>query len=285
MSKQKDNWPQLVQLAKAPDGMPVREGNWGTFGKLYWWNRYISITTKAMAENPRWNGLAYVDLFAGPGILEDADHGRMPGSPMIAAHASKPFSRIVCVEKKRQLAKTCHRRLHNWGVGGISKVIGGDYNAVIDEVIDALPERCLTTALIDPTGLHIHFETVRRLTSGRAVDLLILLADTVDLFRNVSLYEEGTCKNLDLMLGEDSGWRMKYQALNHVTDRSISNLLSTVYERQLRSLGYVAFDCQPIRTRSRNQKLYTIMFATKNPRGLDFWAKCLEKERDGNRLL
>jgi hypothetical protein len=94
VAKARDRWPDLCKLYEADDGLPAREvGSW-TEDKLYFWNRYIDITTKAMIGNPQWPaGLAYVDLFAGPGICRLKETGRrIPGSTLIAANSPKTIS-------------------------------------------------------------------------------------------------------------------------------------------------------------------------------------------------
>ena len=102
-----DRWPELCELYKSDDGLPVREdvGIW-TVDKLYFWNRYIDITTRAMVGHPKWPaGLAYVDLFAGPGICKLRESGRrVPGSTLIAANAPKPFGVILAIELDPELA-------------------------------------------------------------------------------------------------------------------------------------------------------------------------------------
>jgi len=63
----KDRWRELCKSVDEDDGLPKREvGHW-TEEKLFFWNRYIDITTRAMVGHPKWPiGLFYVDLFAGP---------------------------------------------------------------------------------------------------------------------------------------------------------------------------------------------------------------------------
>ena len=53
----KDRWPELCDRVAADDGLPTRSdvGAW-TEDKLYYWNRYIEITTNAMVGNPKWQG-------------------------------------------------------------------------------------------------------------------------------------------------------------------------------------------------------------------------------------
>lgn len=65
----RNRWPELCRSVSQDDGLPVREvGHWSE-KKLFFWNRYIEITTVATVGHPKWQaGLIYVDLFAGPGV-------------------------------------------------------------------------------------------------------------------------------------------------------------------------------------------------------------------------
>src|SRR5207253_3206030 len=96
----KDRWKDLCKLVEMDDGLPTRPvGPW-TEQKLWFWNRYLEITTTAMVGHPNWKaGLAYVDLFAGPGVCVIEETGkRMPGSVLLASHAPKRFRMILASE-------------------------------------------------------------------------------------------------------------------------------------------------------------------------------------------
>ena len=190
MTKQRDRWPELCASVKEDDGLPVRNvGPW-TEDKLFYWHRYVEITTTAMVDKPQWSaGLVYVDLFAGPGICRIRDsQKRIPGSVLIAAHAMKPFRRIVACEMDQDLAAACETRLRRTYASSRSTVLVGDCNQLIGRVVDLIPDRALTLAFVDPEGLHARFETLATLTSGRRADLLVLFADRMDIVRNVESY-------------------------------------------------------------------------------------------------
>ena len=109
----KKSWPELCKLVEDDDGLPTREsGSWAE-DKLFFWNRYIDITTTAMVDHPAWpEGLVYLDLFAGPGICSiRGSNRRVPGSPLIAAHAPKQFRKILLCELDPKNAMACEQRL------------------------------------------------------------------------------------------------------------------------------------------------------------------------------
>ena len=109
--EQKNSWRSLCEKYSQPDGLPTWEeaGHW-TIDKLYFWKRYIDITTAAMC-GPKGrrafpDGLVYVDLFGGAGVcsLKSRSKKRFPGSTIIAAHAAKPFQKIIVCEQHESLA-------------------------------------------------------------------------------------------------------------------------------------------------------------------------------------
>ncbi len=211
----KNRWPQLCELFKSDDQLPTRKvGPW-TEDKLFFWNRYIEITTSAMVGHPKWPaGLVYVDLFAGPGICELEESGRrIPGSILIAANAPKPFSRIIAAERESKLATALETRLKLTPVANLTKVFRGDCNECIDKMVDEIPPRALSLAFIDPENLNVDFETIKKLSACGQVDLLILFADRMDLVRNVDLYERQQSSVLDRMMGVNSQWRELWSQL------------------------------------------------------------------------
>ncbi len=70
MAKKKPSrWSELCKSVESDDGHYARESGFWAEEKLFRWNRYIEITTTAMVGHRAWpNGVAYVDLFAGPGV-------------------------------------------------------------------------------------------------------------------------------------------------------------------------------------------------------------------------
>ncbi|MBI2825277.1 MAG: three-Cys-motif partner protein TcmP [Planctomycetia bacterium] len=286
MSKRKvDRWHELCQLVATDDGRPVREVGIWTEKKLWFWNRYVDIVTSAMVGHPMWRtGLAYVDLFAGPGVCVIRENGRrIPGSVLIAAHAPKPFRRIVACELNPDLANACEARIANTSAAGRCRIVTGDCNARIHDILSAIPESVLTLAFIDPPGLDAHFETIRTLAAKGRVDLLVLFADAVDALRNVGQYTTQQDSNLDLVLGVDSNWRTRRKELNDCTANRFRILLADIYRGQLRQLGYSQFGEKIMST--RHGPLYRLVFASKHERGLEFWDKVTKKDKGGQKDL
>ena len=145
MSKVINRWSQLCKTVKQDDGLPTRPARSWTEDKLWWWNRYLDITTKALVGRNKWPfELVYVDLFAGPGVLKHKSGRRIPGSPLVAVQASKPFSKILLCEKDSKLATACEKRARKFATTQTIRVFEGDCNQSIRAVVDEIPNDALT---------------------------------------------------------------------------------------------------------------------------------------------
>jgi len=287
VSKQRDRWPQLCQSVQRDDGLPTRMAGTWTEEKLWWWNRYIEITTTALVGRAEWpNTLVYVDLFAGPGILKRKGSGlRLPGSPVIAANAPKRFEVLLFCEKRKKLADACKARLASHGAMDRSVVFVGDCNVCVSELCQRIPRSSLTLAFIDPTGLHANFNTIDVLTSNQQVDLLILFADYMDIIRNVAVYANQGHSNLDDVLGPGNNWRELWRNLTIQDPSNLSKLFIEIYRDQLRKhMGYKVFADEPIGP-PQGPPLYRLMFASRHKLGLKFWKISTARFRTGGRLF
>jgi three-Cys-motif partner protein len=275
-------------MVQQDDGLPTRIVKHWTEDKLYFWHGYIHITSVAMANNPKWQGgLVYVDLFGGPGVctLHGESGRRVPGSPLIAACAPKPFRKVIVCEKNRELADACEKRLARTPFSQRCVLLRGDCNEMAGEIAAMIPPASLTIAFIDPTGLHAKFDTIRTITAGKQVDLLVLFADAYDIVRNVEkYYRPDRNSKLDQVLGPDSNWRSAWDALDNQGSNNARCLFAEIYRRQLaKHLGYVSFDEQTM-CHARGP-LYRLVYASKHEMGLDFWRKATKKYAGGQKRL
>lgn len=280
--RKKDRWPELCSLVEQDDGLPTREsGKWAE-DKLFFWNRYIDITTSSMVGHPSWpEGLVYLDLFAGPGVCSIRDtNRRLPGSPLIAAHAPKQFRKILLCELEPINAQACENRLKKSPAHDRYRVFRGDCNEQITQIVKEIPRGALTLAFLDPTGLHAKIETIKVLANAGRVDLLILFPDAIDVIRNVESYIPKLDSNLDQVLGMDSGWREEWMKLGGAEGNKARQLFATLYKKQLKTHAkYTVFGEETIK--GPRGPLYRLVFASKHDRGLEFWEKITKKEASG----
>lgn len=276
----KDRWPELCKTVESDDDLPVRDvGSW-TEDKLWFWHRYVEITTAAMAKHQKWNGMVYVDMFAGPGVCKiRSSERRIPGSTIVAAQASKPFTKIIAVELDSENANALRMRLQTIAPDASVIVYQEDCNTVIDKIVNDLPAGALTLAFFDPEGLDFEFTTVETLVKGRAVDLLVLFADAYDIVRNVDLYVSQESSKLDRLLGTKE-WRDEWGKINNRKSVVICDFFATQFESQLRDqLGYKEFRRK--RINGPKGALYTLIFASKHQKGGEFWDKISKRDSGG----
>ncbi len=288
MPIKQDRWPELCKLVEKDDGLPTwDEAQHWTQQKLYFWYRYLDITTTAMFDKPPFRGgLVYVDLFAGAGVCTLKDSGkRIPGSVFIAANMTKPFCKIIACEENKDYAKACKSRLEKTYVKNSCHVLQGDCNQLIDEVVPLIPSDTLTIAFIDPKGLDVHFSTIKKLSNKARVDFVILFADAYDINRNAEYYYRNDPNSkLDQILGPDSHWREKLSDLSNHSGDNIRNLFVEIYKKQLtRHLGYTFFEHKTIK--SARGPLYKLVYASQNELGVKFWNIATGKDVGGQRNL
>ncbi|MGE4002009.1 MAG: three-Cys-motif partner protein TcmP, partial [Planctomycetaceae bacterium] len=135
------------------DGLPTRDSGAWARDKLWYWNRYLEITTQAMVGSKWPAGVIYVDLFTGPGVCTIRGTGeRIPGSPLIAANTPKPFKQILLCELNDRLAAACEERLATRLSSDRYQVFRGNCNSLIADICRFIPAGALTLAFLDPTG-------------------------------------------------------------------------------------------------------------------------------------
>lgn len=271
-------------LRAGEDGLPVREvGPWSR-DKHHYLRRYIFAFTTAMKGKPSWRGLGYIDLFCGPGLcrLRDSDE-EIDGSPLIALASPKPFDVFVFVDKSRDAIEALEKRFADRCASVVPYTRVGDCNEEIEDIVRELPADFLYLAFIDPTGLHIHFDTIRALVQQRRVDLIISWMDHLDLLRNVDeYYYHDPDSNLDYALGKDLDWRREYDALLNRDAAHKSRFFLDLYQRQLASLGYHFGVHHRI---SGVVPFYLLLFASRHDLGVKLWNQTSKKDRRGQKRL
>jgi three-Cys-motif partner protein len=263
----------------ARDGLPARStGSW-VYDKKYYFERYLDIFTRGVGN--KWKGqLAYVDFFSGPGrslIRENCEE--VEGSPLIALRYN--FARYVFVDLPEVIATLRERVKNNPKYCAIT-LIEGDCNTVVEDIRSALPANHLTLAFIDPTGVQIQFQTIKRFVENRKVDLLMTIQFGMGIRMNLRQYSAAEKAALSGFLGNDS-WREDVAAGGTVSDAS--HQILERYMSELRKLGFGVVREIPIRTNQNNLLLYFMVLASRHPRGEDFWRKITEIQSSGQRRL
>jgi three-Cys-motif partner protein len=260
-----------------PDGLPVQcVGVWAT-DKHHYLRQYISATRAVRAkylEPQGHGGAAFIDIFAGPGKVRVRDTGEIrDGSPLIALqHRDAPFSKLIFCDHEAD-------NVNALGVRTASdaarvKIIQGDSNTRIDEVVSEIPEYGLNIALVDPYALSaLKFTTLEALAKFVRMDLIVHFP-TADIKRNLEQNE-----NTKQWLTEALGTPWWAEGIASTTD--VGHLIE-VFKRQLATLGYKSTEVrsEPIKN-NKKLTLYYLVYASKNERGDAIWQSITKNKPSG----
>ena len=254
------------------DGLPVRPSGIWIKRKHYFLKEYAKIFTIGMGK--KWSGrLTFIDLFAGPGrCLIEQSGLELDGSPLLALQYN--FSKYIFVEETSELLNALKKRCANSPKINLIEFIQDDSNGCINNIVDRMPSGNLNLAFIDPTDIDIHFETIKafsRVPNG--VDLLMNIQYGMDIKRNFEVYRgQGEFSKLARFLGTD----FDLSKLKEPRD------VIEAYKSRIGELGYGTVEFRDITVHnSKNAEMYFLLFASKHPRGLDYWEKITKKDCQG----
>lgn len=275
-------WEKLCKYVAQDDGLPTSEfgGIW-TAKKLFFLCCYLEQTTRGITGNSAFpNGLTYVDLFAGTGVCSPGARRRYPGSALIAAATPKPFNRMILVDANEAAIKASETRVRRFGFQGHLIARHADSNAIAAELASQIPTGSLCIAFVDPYSLDVDFETIRTIASKKAMDLIILFSDAVDVVRNVEeYYYHSQSDRLDRFLGHNSNWRRDWDDLRDRSGPNARQLFANIYIRQLRSLGYQYSQSWPLD--GPNGPVFRLVYASKHELGLKYCEIALKEDFGG----
>ena len=264
------------------DGLHVGDvGDWAR-DKHYFLRRYIDAFTTAMRPKTptKWSSLHYIDLFAGPGIVKLRESGELEwGSPLIAAQAPNSFDTLHFCDRDEQCHRALTARVDRLGLANKCRVLLGDANERVREIVDDIPSRSLSLAFLDPHGLHLNFDTLKVLAAKR-VDLIVFFPDHLDVLRNCEyVYHDDPSSNLDRCLGPGVNWRVN---LENTPKDKWAEVLRKLYTTQIAGLGYKEFEYVRVE-RSPGHPLYLLIFCSRHPLAARLWRRIGEKRPDGQR--
>lgn len=265
------------------DGLSVRDSGIWAKEKLYYLERYLDIFSVGMQK--KWLGkIYYADLFAGPGQCRIAETGEeFDGSPLIALKFN--FARYFFFESDPDCFKALETRIRARAPEKLRNItlISDDCNKKIDQIKPMTG--ALGLAFIDPTGISpIAFETIRKLAAKRKIDLIINFHEGMGIRMNIHQYSKKEQSALKQFLGSDRSIKQFRTAPTSIDQ--VCREITNEYRDNLRSLGYQVVDGDqiPIKT-EKNALLYYLLFASKDPRGNDFWRKIGLIDSHGQRKL
>jgi len=265
------------------DGLPARlVGEWSA-DKHYYLKHYIEIFSRGMHK--KWARRVYVDLFSGPGVCCYREDGRFEdASPLLALKATPGFTDYHFSDLDPTAIETLKKRCAAFKDKATIHLYAEDYNKVAAKVATRVPSDSLSLAFIDPTGLDINLSAIATLTKDKRMDLIILFATGMSIKRNIEKWYAADGSKIDGCFGGEE-WRPLYERHKADYPRMTNELLS-LYGAKLKGLGYTMDPTQAIQVKnSKKLPLYALLFASKNPRGNDFWRKIQQITPDDQRTF
>jgi len=249
----------------------IKVGPWAK-DKLFYIGRYCYIFNAGMKN--KWPIRTYIDLFAGPGrCLIEGTMEEIDGSPVIALKCEVPFTHYFFNDIEPSLIESLQARTESFDWPSIS-YFRRDCNGIVDELVQGLPSNSLFFCFIDPTNWQINFDSIQKLTEGRQMDLAVT-------FHVGAMKRTASNPPQDLLdFFPDSSWQQEYEEARKM-HRSTGRVLLDAYEQGLRNLGYVGIKDYVLETNRRNVPLYYLIFASKHPKGAEFWDKIAGRSEAG----
>lgn len=282
----------ICPYKKDEDNLPLRcIGRWSK-DKLYYLSRYMNAFNTATKRH--WRNRVFIDLFAGPGKCIIRDSGEMVhGSTLVALEQKVPFTHVISVDINSDAISALEKRGKAYESKTKLKAFQADCNSIVDWIRDEIDSSYLALALIDPTSMQIKFSTIKKLTAGLRMDLII----------NYPLHAINRAY-VDALRGNDrvfndyfgtSKWKGKVLQLRDL--HNVATRLLPFYKEQLGRIEYriiedldiyTPFESDEILVKGpRNIPLYYLFLASKNPLGNKLWQeiKKIRPDRQGQFIL
>lgn len=251
------------------DGLPIRDsGAWiETKHKLLTYYSHLFAT----GMKNSWKSRVYLELFSGPGRCLIRKTGKEDlGSPLKVIE--KEFTNFIFTEMSVPAAEALAQRLEPFDNAARAEIWCGDCADAIKRM--KIPAGSLTLAFIDPTGIgHAPFSLVETLHRKTRCDLLLNIQHGMGIKMNIHQYTPDANEQsaLTKFLGNDS-WK---QLSRHNPREFFRNVLE-LYKKQLDKLGF-SFVGREVRIKNdNNTPLYLLLYASKHPKGKEFWDKAMK---------
>lgn len=255
--------------------MQPRKGHVWTASKLEFLTKYLhafNVVVRKFFPNR-----IYVDGYAGPGT-NLIDGQERDGSPLIALKTEPSFTRLFMVEKHqgnfRQLQSNVNLlHLPPERVQNVT-LTRGDFNDEVDGILAALPDHPVFFFL-DPEGLELDWETVRKIGRRSRADLFILIS-AGGVTRCAG--SPPTHDRVTRFYGHDR-WEPIAEGVH--PERPIGQTkfesFINLYLEGLRNLGFNHVQSFLIATNSQQSHLHALVFAAKNPTAIKIAEDILKK--------
>lgn len=261
-----DQYPDLT-IERGRDGLGV--GAWVPNEKHTYLAKYVEATRQARKKYSR---RVYIDLFCGPGRIQvkGEDRTRHGGAQIAWQHSrldQAGFTDCFIGDLDGERASACERRLS--GLGASVKSFTGPAEVVVDQVIAALPSRCLSLVYLDPYNLqYLSFSIIEKLARLPRIDFAVHFS-TMDLRRNVLMEFNPERARFDAAA---PGWRDHIDPDSFIrgdADEAFFDYWCGLVE----SLGFTISDRMPLVRDDANRPLYHLIFFSRHPLPNRIWGE------------
>ncbi len=217
----------------------------------------------------------YIDLFAGAGRAKIRENEQVVGtSATIALSVKKPFDKYIFCEQDEKKLSALEKRIERDFKERKVVCLHGDSNELVDQIKKEIPTKgkVLSFCFVDPFGINIDFETIKKLSKSIKMDFLILLAISMDANRNRDYYTSEKSDKLDRFFGGRE-WRVEFQKTKPRGNK-FRRFIMTEYIKKMKSIGYIDMKPSEITyrvTAKGNISLYHLAFFSEHPLGYKFW--------------
>jgi three-Cys-motif partner protein len=269
----KKNFNPIIEVQD--DGLIKNPARIWTEKKYKLLGGYCDIFTRAMRRG--WEELVYIDLYSGSGLSKIEESQKiLKASPLIALSIPTPFNTYIFCDENEEFIDALKTRTDSEFPDKKVHYILGDSNTVIEEIRSKIPKhsknnRVLSFCFADPYELNLHFETIRKLTNNKLIDLLILQAYYMDANRNFNNYLNENNSKIGFYL-DDPSWREEFNNRN-LTQNDFVSYLAQKYEINMKSINYLSPRRDRIQIPLKNVPLYYLEFYSKHEKGKDFYQK------------
>ena len=271
----------ICHVPSEDDGLPARcVGGWSS-NKHYYIERYIDIFHSGMGK--KFPTINYIDLFAGPGKCRIKRTRELTdGSPLIAARFG--FSGYFLVDMNPDAVAALEKRFPHTTR---AMFYPEDCNRCAADIRARTSDYALNLLVADQTTVQLKFETLRLLTEGRRVDLIIYFPTGMYFKRAVPVL-----KDTEKIEGVNDffGDRGEGLAIWRSSPPYAQNTaIVAYYKERLKTIGYQFYEKIDrdivIMNEENNVELYRLILASKHVLGSQFWRKIQKVDHKGQREL
>lgn len=147
----------------------------------------------------------------------------------------------------------------------------GDFRNLVGEIASQIPTEAFSFILIDPKGWRLNLHSLSPLIGRKNSEVLFnFMFEFIN--RAASITDEAVSAGLDELM-PIGDWRMKLQGACSATERK--QVLIDAFSTSLAQLGGYDFIAEtPILRPIRDRTLYSLIYATRKPIGLEVFRDC-----------